>query len=95
MPAKKKARKKPVKKKAAARKKTAPRKKAAKTNGSGRWMQQSIPRKEDGRLIRGQGKFVDDYKFPGMLHLFGPGRRLCPDRGGDCQAGAALFGNRP
>jgi 2-furoyl-CoA dehydrogenase large subunit len=69
MPVKKKARKKPAKQ-AAAPRKAATRKKAAKTNGSGRWMQQSIPRKEDGRLIRGQGKFVDDYKFPGMLHLF-------------------------
>ena len=27
-----------------------------------------IPRKEDARFIRGQGKFVDDITLPGMLH---------------------------
>ncbi len=32
-------------------------------------MGQSVARKEDDRLIRGLGKFVDDYKLPGMLHL--------------------------
>jgi hypothetical protein len=62
-------RKKKATKKTAARSKVAPKKKAAKTNGAGVWTQKSIPRKEDGRLIRGQGKFVDDYKFPGMLHM--------------------------
>ncbi|HWG13910.1 MAG TPA: aerobic carbon-monoxide dehydrogenase large subunit [Streptosporangiaceae bacterium] len=28
----------------------------------------SIPRKEDARFVRGQGKFVDDIVLPGMLH---------------------------
>src|ERR1700746_3866513 len=27
-----------------------------------------MPRKEDDRLIRGQGRFVDDVQLPGMLH---------------------------
>lgn len=34
-----------------------------------RWVGQSVPRKEEARLLRGQGKFVDDYKLQGMLHL--------------------------
>jgi 2-furoyl-CoA dehydrogenase large subunit len=29
----------------------------------------SIPRKEEDRLLRGRGKFVDDYKLTGMLYL--------------------------
>ncbi len=28
----------------------------------------SVPRKEDPRLLRGEGRFVDDIKLPGMLH---------------------------
>jgi carbon-monoxide dehydrogenase large subunit len=32
-------------------------------------MGHSVPRKEDPRFIRGQGKYVDDVKLPGMLHL--------------------------
>ena len=28
----------------------------------------SLPRKEDARFIRGQGRFVDDVQLPGMLH---------------------------
>ncbi|MHB1837360.1 MAG: xanthine dehydrogenase family protein molybdopterin-binding subunit, partial [Solirubrobacteraceae bacterium] len=28
----------------------------------------SLPRKEDARLIRGQGRFVDDLQPPGLLH---------------------------
>jgi carbon-monoxide dehydrogenase large subunit len=27
-----------------------------------------MPRKEDGRFIRGKGKYVDDVQLPGMLH---------------------------
>ncbi|HEV2176963.1 MAG TPA: xanthine dehydrogenase family protein molybdopterin-binding subunit [Terriglobia bacterium] len=39
-------------------------------NGAGdRWVGQSIGRKEEARLLRGQGKFVDDYKMQGMLHV--------------------------
>ena len=29
---------------------------------------QRIKRVEDGPLLRGQGKFVDDIKLPGLLH---------------------------
>ncbi|MGH9778463.1 MAG: xanthine dehydrogenase family protein molybdopterin-binding subunit [Candidatus Acidiferrales bacterium] len=36
---------------------------------SGEWIGKPIRRKEEGRLVRGQGKFVDDYKLRGMLHL--------------------------
>ena len=32
-------------------------------------MGQSLPRKEDARLVRGKGRFVDDIKMLGMLHL--------------------------
>ena len=34
-----------------------------------KWMGKSIQRKEEARLIRGQGKFVDDIKCPGALYL--------------------------
>jgi len=33
------------------------------------WVGKSVHRKEDDRLIRGKGVFVDDYKMGGMLHL--------------------------
>ncbi|HUI84669.1 MAG TPA: xanthine dehydrogenase family protein molybdopterin-binding subunit [Candidatus Binatia bacterium] len=33
------------------------------------WVGQSIRRKEDARLVCGRGKFVDDIKLLGMLHL--------------------------
>ncbi len=33
------------------------------------WVGQSLRRKEDARLVRGKGKFVDDIKMLGMLHL--------------------------
>jgi CO/xanthine dehydrogenase Mo-binding subunit len=36
---------------------------------TGDWVGQSIRRKEDARLVRGRGKFVDDIKLLGMLHL--------------------------
>ena len=38
------------------------------THTSG-YVGQSIRRKEDARLVRGKGKFVDDIKMLGMLHL--------------------------
>ena len=31
-------------------------------------MGQSTPRKEDARLLKGQGRFVDDFEFRGLLH---------------------------
>jgi 2-furoyl-CoA dehydrogenase large subunit len=36
---------------------------------SEKWVHASLSRKEDGRLIRGNGLFVDDYKVDGMLHM--------------------------
>ncbi|MFQ5662915.1 MAG: xanthine dehydrogenase family protein molybdopterin-binding subunit [Terriglobia bacterium] len=55
----------------ASTKASSPRRKAGRQgNGAAeRWVGKSLPRKEAARLIRGQGKFVDDYKMPGMLHL--------------------------
>jgi 2-furoyl-CoA dehydrogenase large subunit len=38
-------------------------------NQNGNWVGQSLKRKEDARLVRGRGKFVDDIKMLGMLHL--------------------------
>ena len=38
-------------------------------NQSANWVGQWIKRKEDARLVRGKGKFVDDIKLLGMLHL--------------------------
>lgn len=34
------------------------------------WVGKSLRRKEDERLIRGQGLFTDDEQAPGMLHLY-------------------------
>jgi 2-furoyl-CoA dehydrogenase large subunit len=34
------------------------------------WVGKSLRRKEDDRLIRGQGLFTDDEQAPGMLHLY-------------------------
>lgn len=34
-----------------------------------KWVHAALPRKEDGRLVRGQGLFVDDYSVEGMLHM--------------------------
>ena len=39
------------------------------TTTHNRWVGQSLKRKEDARLVRGKGKFVDDIKMLGMLHL--------------------------
>ena len=38
-------------------------------NPTADWVGQSLKRKEDARLVRGKGKFVDDIKQLGMLHL--------------------------
>jgi|1186.fasta_scaffold09185_1 carbon-monoxide dehydrogenase large subunit len=35
---------------------------------AGRWLGQSIPRKEDPRLLAGRGRYIDDVVVPGMLH---------------------------
>ena len=29
----------------------------------------SVPRREDARLLRGQGQFLADFELPGMLHV--------------------------
>lgn len=34
-----------------------------------RWIGASLPRKEDERLLRGQGRFVDDIDAPRLLHM--------------------------
>ncbi len=34
-----------------------------------RWIGQPLRRKEDGRFLRGQARYVDDLRLPGMLHL--------------------------
>src|SRR5438046_1417990 len=43
------------------------------TNGpktaAAKWVGQPIRRKEESRLVRGRGIFVDDEKMPGMLHI--------------------------
>ncbi len=33
------------------------------------WVGKTVHRKEDDRLVRGKGLFVDDYKMGGMLHM--------------------------
>ncbi len=33
------------------------------------WIGVPLPRREDDRLVRGQGRFVDDIHLPGMVHL--------------------------
>ena len=33
------------------------------------WMGRAMPRREDDRLLRGQGRFVDDLSPPDTLHL--------------------------
>ncbi|GAA2787978.1 xanthine dehydrogenase family protein molybdopterin-binding subunit [Saccharopolyspora taberi] len=41
----------------------------ARFDGSrGRWIGASVPRREDPRLLRGRGRFVDDIRLSGMLH---------------------------
>jgi CO/xanthine dehydrogenase Mo-binding subunit len=57
------------KKKAAKKARARKAKGAAAGNGAGLWTGKPIQRKEEARLIRGQGKFVDDYKLPGMVYM--------------------------
>src|SRR5439155_9533526 len=38
-------------------------------NGHKRWIGQPLPRKEESRLLRGQGKFIDDIKLRDMMYL--------------------------
>jgi carbon-monoxide dehydrogenase large subunit len=38
------------------------------TGNAGRFVGQSVRRREDPRLLTGHGRFVDDVMFPGMLH---------------------------
>jgi carbon-monoxide dehydrogenase large subunit len=37
--------------------------------GATRYVGKRAPRKEDGRLLTGQGQFTDDVQLPGMLHV--------------------------
>jgi CO/xanthine dehydrogenase Mo-binding subunit len=68
-PMKKKAKTRPTKKPAhAAREQQA--QVAAQKPANGRpWVGQSLQRKEEGRLLRGRGKFIDDIRAAGMLYL--------------------------
>ncbi len=43
--------------------------KAATVSSPARWVGQPIRRKEEDRLVRGKGIFVDDQKLTGMLHI--------------------------
>src|SRR5216683_582282 len=54
-----------------AKKVAAKNKKKAAASGSGaaKWVGQPIRRKEEDRLVRGKGIFVDDQKLTGMLHI--------------------------
>jgi len=36
---------------------------------AGKWIGRSLRRKEDGRFLRGQARYVDDLQLPGMLHV--------------------------
>jgi len=38
-------------------------------DGDGRWTGQHLRRKEDERLVRGLGRYVDDYRSADMLHM--------------------------
>ncbi len=38
-------------------------------DNSGKWVGQHLRRKEDSRLVRGYGLFLDDYQSPDMLHV--------------------------
>jgi CO/xanthine dehydrogenase Mo-binding subunit len=39
------------------------------TKVAGGWVGKPLRRREEARLIQGRGQFVDDYKFPGALHM--------------------------
>ncbi len=41
----------------------------SKKDGAKNWVGQSLPRKEENRLLRGRGKFADDIKLREMLYL--------------------------
>ena len=41
---------------------------AAPTHTAGRFVGQSVPRKEDPRLLTGRGRYTDDVELPRMLH---------------------------
>jgi CO/xanthine dehydrogenase Mo-binding subunit len=46
------------------------RKPRSRGNGAhGHWVGTSVPSTESGRLVRGMGKFTDDFKLQGMLYL--------------------------
>src|SRR5216684_1917687 len=51
------------------RKKTAIKPGKGAASVSTKWVGQPIQRKEEDRLVRGKGIFVDDQKLTGMLHI--------------------------
>ncbi|MBI2956767.1 MAG: xanthine dehydrogenase family protein [Acidobacteria bacterium] len=60
----------PAKRNIRARKPAARKAPRPKLEEAAQWVGKPLPRKEEGRLVRGKGKFVDDYELPGMLHLW-------------------------
>src|SRR5919108_5061566 len=42
---------------------------AIKESTKTQWTGQPLRRREEDRLVRGKGKFIDDYKFEGMLYM--------------------------
>ena len=62
-----------MRKKASSRRKAAtPKRKQTRRKANGaatRWVGKSVQRKEEARLVRGEGMFVGDYKLQGMLYL--------------------------
>ncbi|MCW2579354.1 MAG: cutL 2 [Blastococcus sp.] len=63
---------------------------------AGRWMGQSVPRKEDPRLLAGRGRYLDDIVVPGMLHAAFVRSDVARGRivGVDAEAARALPGVR-
>ena len=57
--------------KSSKKKKEAPRVPAnvAQAGATAKWVGQPIRRKEEDRLVRGRGIFVDDERMPGMLFI--------------------------
>ncbi len=51
------------------KKKTAAKPEKGSASFSAKWVGQPIQRKEEDRLVRGKGIFVDDQKLTGMLHI--------------------------
>lgn len=62
----------------------------AETALRGGWVGQALPRKEDRRLLRGEGAYTDDRPFPGALHVAVLRSPLAHGRIVRCDGSAAL-----